>query len=307
MAAAWLLWPAVQATASDTSGCVFVSNDHGDALEEWLRATAGAVRPLAVFHVDAHNDLNVPEGREPLTSPASSAELRRRWQHNSTLLHQLTAGVDLANFQLAAVRAGVVDRIVWVRQSSPGDGAQALHSVHSLRFEDGAFDDDEVYSSTSYDPVAEAAALAQASVHGIGFAFHEVPEHALSQPQLVRQLADLLDAQGYIIDIDLDFFAHGARPDAKPRASRILRPQPSPRRPPPPGAMTHFTYYFRCGSPRSTAVGRAPRPQREPRRRRRRRRRCLPCCRVLAAAARLPAVGRSFLRGGAAGRARGEI
>ena len=221
----WLLWPTVQATAGDTNGCVFVSNDHGDALEEWLRATAGASRPLAVFHVDAHNDLNVPEGREPLTSPASSAELRRRWQHNSTLLHQLTAGVDLANFQLAAVRAGVVDRIVWVRQSSPSDGLgngrahQALHSVHSLRLEDGAFDDDEIYSSTSYDAAAESAALAQASVHGIGFAFHEVPEHALSQPQLVRQLADLLDAQGYLLDIDLDFFAHGAR-HANPRASQ---------------------------------------------------------------------------------------
>ena len=310
MAAAWLLWPAFQATASDTSGCVFVSNDHGDALEEWLRATAGAVRPLAVFHVDAHNDLNVPEGREPLTSPASSAELRRRWQHNSTLLHQLTAGVDLANFQLAAVRAGVVDRIVWVRQSSPGDGAQALHSVHSLRFEDGAFDDDEIYSSTSYDPVAEAAALAQASVHGIGFAFHEVPEHALSQPQLVRQLAGLLDVQGYIIDIDLDFFAHGARPDAKPRASPHPQATALPTTTPTSRRGDSLTKYFRCGSPRSTAVGRAPRPQREPRRRRRRRRRrwrCFPCCRVLTAAARLPAVGRCFLRGGATGRARGEI
>ena len=178
MAAASLLWPAVQATASNTSGCVFVSNDHGDALEEWLRATAGAARPLAVFHVDAHNDLNVPEGREPLTGPASSTELRRRWQHNSTLLHQLTAGVDLANFQLAAVRAGVVDRIVWVRQSSSGDGAHALHSVHSLRLDGGAFEDDEIYSSTSYDAAAEAAALTEASVRGIGFAFHEVPRRS---------------------------------------------------------------------------------------------------------------------------------
>jgi hypothetical protein len=317
MAAAWLLWPPIQATAGDTNGCVFVSNDHGDALEEWLRVTAGATRPLAVFHVDAHNDLNVPEGREPLTSPASSAELRRRWQDNSTLLHQLTAGVDLANFQLASVRAGVVDRIVWVRQSSPGDGAQALHSVHSLRLEDGAFEDDEIYSSKSYDATAEAAALAQASVHGIGFAFHEVPEHALSQPQLVRQLADLLDAQGYLLDIDLDFFAHGARTTRQaPRQPASSGHSPLHDAPPPLGAVTHFTHYFRRGSPRSTAVGRAPRPQREPRRRRRRRRRrrwrwrrprCLPCCRVLTAAARLPAVGRSFLRGGAAGRARGEI
>lgn len=176
--AAWLLWPTVQASAGDTNGCVFVSNDHGDALEEWLRATADAKRPLAVFHVDAHNDLNVPKGREPFTSPASSDELRRRLQQNSTLLRQFTAGVDLANFQLAAVRAGVVDRIVWVRQSSPSDGMRALHSVHSLRIEGDAFEDDEVYSSSSYDPTAEAAALARASVHGIGFAFHEVSEHA---------------------------------------------------------------------------------------------------------------------------------
>lgn len=176
--AAWLLWPTIQASAGDTNGCVFVSNDHGDALEEWLRATADAKRPLAVFHVDAHNDLNVPKGRKPFTSPASSDELRRRLQQNSTLLRQFTAGVDLANFQLAAVRAGVVDRIVWVRQSSPSHGMRALHSVHSLRIEGDAFEDDEVYSSSSYDPTAEAAALARASVHGIGFAFHEVSEHA---------------------------------------------------------------------------------------------------------------------------------
>jgi len=234
MLLAWLLGLTVQGTSSESatgsSGCIFLSNDHGDALEEWLRATSGADQPLAVFHVDAHNDLNVPEGNEPLTSPASSAELRRRWQHNSTLVHQLTAGVDLANFQLTAVRAGVVDRIVWVRQSSAGDRVEVLHSVHSLRLEGSAFDDDEVYLSTSYDASAEAAALQEASEGGIGFSFHEVPEHALSRPEVVQELAALLDAQGYILDIDLDFFCP-RRGSPQPRAVGWPSPQsrPEPR------------------------------------------------------------------------------
>ena len=138
--------------ASSEASCVFVSNDHGDALQEWLRATADAGGPLAVLHIDAHNDLNVPDAdSRVLTSPAAPAELRRRWQLNGTLASELAAAVDLANFQLAAVRAGVVDRIIWVRQSSLGDSSHVLHTVHSLRLKDGGFEDEEVYSSALYD------------------------------------------------------------------------------------------------------------------------------------------------------------
>jgi hypothetical protein len=39
--------------------CSFVSNDHGDALQEWLEATSEIDRPVVVLHVDAHNDLDV--------------------------------------------------------------------------------------------------------------------------------------------------------------------------------------------------------------------------------------------------------
>ena len=107
------LWASTaHVSASSEASCVFVSNDHGDALQEWLRATADAGGPLAVLHIDAHNDLNVPDAdSRVLTSPAAPAELRRRWQLNGTLASELAAAVDLANFQLAAVRFPDIEQL----------------------------------------------------------------------------------------------------------------------------------------------------------------------------------------------------
>jgi hypothetical protein len=50
----WALLPALVG-----GRCAFVSNDHGDALHEWLAATADLTVPAVVLHVDAHNDLDV--------------------------------------------------------------------------------------------------------------------------------------------------------------------------------------------------------------------------------------------------------
>lgn len=54
--------------------CAIVSTDHGGVLEHWLGAARGNGHgtndePLAVLHVDAHADINVPTG-QPLASTA---------------------------------------------------------------------------------------------------------------------------------------------------------------------------------------------------------------------------------------------
>ena len=206
---------ACAAAATTIARCAFVSNDHGDALQEWLHATAEARAPLAVLHIDAHNDLNVPDQQcGALTGNAPPALVRSRWQRNATLAAKITSAVDLANFQLAAVSAGVVDRIVWVRQSVRRGDARALHTVHRLRFDQTtrSFEDEvrmssvgsfagllftlayrqEVFSMTTYDHEAESAALARAAAGGVAFSFHEVPEHELEH---TGGLADLLETK----------------------------------------------------------------------------------------------------------------
>ena len=101
-------------TATTTTTCVWqpcavVVTDHADALEAWVDASTAATidvdvglrggrdtaaAALTVLHIDYHADLNVPSTWIPRG--------------------QLRAGVraaDLASFQLAAVWAGLVDRV----------------------------------------------------------------------------------------------------------------------------------------------------------------------------------------------------
>ena len=190
------MFPALTLTAATArrrsrSSCAdtYVSNDHGDALQEWLRAASASKvsEPLAVFHVDAHNDLNVPDSA--VLSSVQPERFRQHLRHNDTLAQQLSASVDLANFQLAAVHAGLVNRIVWVRQSSSAGEAPVQHGVHRLWFDaaTAAFEDEELTLSAVYDAEAEAAALGRAASEagsgGVGYAFHEVPEHELPSSQ----------------------------------------------------------------------------------------------------------------------------
>ena len=190
----------ILAATPSMSRCVYISDDHGGALREWRAAAEGAgTSQLAVFHVDAHNDLNVPA------------------RHFA----QGHDGVDLANFQLSAVWLGLVSRIVWLRQSDASLAAPSSHTISKLVLapSSGDFQDDPVSLRYTYDPVHEREhALGTPTAHGaVPYAFHEVPEHRLGlffEHSLVRGL--LLNASDYILDIDYDFFVHG---DARPGRS----------------------------------------------------------------------------------------
>jgi hypothetical protein len=83
---------------------VVVCEPHHRALFHWLRAAADGTLPrrgVTVVHLDGHPDLAVP-GRAVAAG----------WPES---VGPVLGAVDIASFQLAAVRIGLVERIVWLR------------------------------------------------------------------------------------------------------------------------------------------------------------------------------------------------
>merc|ERR1719215_665202 len=106
------------------SSCVFICNDHGQALGHWLDTAAMQQHKgsVAVLHVDAHNDLDVPK------DPSAFSDA---WLHNRSARQAISAAADLADYQLHAVWAGLVDRIAWLR---PGD-SESIHSASAIELD----------------------------------------------------------------------------------------------------------------------------------------------------------------------------
>lgn len=99
------LFAAVAASA-DAPIEVVVAGPHDRALAQWIAAVRDGRLPregVTIVHVDAHPDLSLPQGAFPRGFSADTAAI--------------LAKVDIASFQLAAVRLGVVDEIVWLRPS----------------------------------------------------------------------------------------------------------------------------------------------------------------------------------------------
>jgi hypothetical protein len=197
--------------------CIFISDDHGDAIQAWIQSAKSAPEgsssdPMTVLHVDAHNDLNVPASHFSHAVHAGGASI--------------AAAVDLANFQLSAVWAGLISRVVWVRQSDAR--APCSHTVSRLVLaSSGEFEDEPLSLSEDYDQLSERATWAVGGDAGVTYAYHEVPEHHLEafEPAHALVRALLLNASAYIVDIDLDFFVHGdARPGRSPGFARSAFP-----------------------------------------------------------------------------------
>jgi hypothetical protein len=102
LASCALLALAARATAGGTE--VVVTGGHDRALAFWMAAARDGRLPregVTIVHVDAHPDLSVPRGPFP-----------RGWSDDTAAV---MARVNIASFQLAAVRLGLVDEIVWLR------------------------------------------------------------------------------------------------------------------------------------------------------------------------------------------------
>ena len=135
------LAPGARAQATDPLGSaeagpaaveVVVCESHERALFHWLRAADEGRIPrsgVTVVHFDAHPDMAVPVG-----------QFAARWRRQPA---RLVASADIATFQLAAVGAGLVERIVWLRPAwakQLPDGARRFQlgviDTGSLRVDD---------------------------------------------------------------------------------------------------------------------------------------------------------------------------
>ena len=105
-AVATLLACAAPARAGEPADApeVFVAGPHDRALAAWIAASRDGRLPregVTIVHVDAHPDLSLPDG-----------PLARGWPDDA---RDVLARVSIASFQLAAVRIGLVDEIIWLR------------------------------------------------------------------------------------------------------------------------------------------------------------------------------------------------
>lgn len=83
---------------------VVICESHHHVLRFWLQAVREGRLPnekLRVLHFDSHPDMAVPRKFIPNTPPAD--------------VNGLIAKLNIASFQLAAVRLGLVNHIVWLR------------------------------------------------------------------------------------------------------------------------------------------------------------------------------------------------
>lgn len=163
-----------------------ICGPHDHALAYWMAAVQSGRLPregVTVVHIDAHPDLSLP-----------SAPFARGWHDDA---REVLSHTHIANFQLAAVRMGLVDEIIWLRprwaETFP-DGPRT--------FQLGQLANGEL----AVDDPSDHYVLDQ------GYA----PSAALTDTQLVHfRVLPLDDAAGagllaespVILDIDLDTFA----------------------------------------------------------------------------------------------------
>lgn len=161
---------------------------------------------MSVLHIDAHGDLNVPEH-------SALHDLHRGWLWNATQRQAIADSADLANFQQIAAWAGLVDRVIWIRQG----WGPVEHSTLALEYDrtKGAFI--ERLEGIDIDTEVVDVAPQTARLH-----MHEVPEANLLDSSRMcsdqsEELLMHLRARPYILDIDLDFFVQDeAAPDRPP-------------------------------------------------------------------------------------------
>lgn len=165
---------------------VVICGPHDRALVYWMAAVASGRLPregVTVVHVDAHPDLSLPSG-----------PFARGWRNDA---NEVLEHTHIASFQLAAVRMGLVDEIVWLRprwaETFP-DGPRTFQMGEVANGELGVDDESDHY------------------VLDEGYA----PAPALRDTQPVRfrvlpledaAAAGLLAESPLILDIDLDVFA----------------------------------------------------------------------------------------------------
>ncbi len=177
---------------------VAICGPHHRALAHWLSAGQDGTLPrggVTVIHIDAHPDLAVPAGSWPSGWPARPASF--------------VARTDIATFQLAAVRAGLVDEIVWLRPSwarQLADGEYRI-SVGQLASGELRVDDPSDYY------VLDGGWAARTALHDV-----QTLRLRVMTLEAALEAGEPLASGPTILDVDLDVFA-----THNPAADRLRR------------------------------------------------------------------------------------
>lgn len=176
---------------------VVVCGPHDRALAHWIAAVASGRLPregVTIVHIDAHPDLSLPRAPFP-----------RGFRDDA---RAVLAHTHIASFQLAAVRMGFVDEIVWLRprwaETFP-DGPRTFQ-MGELASGQLAVDD-----PSDHYVLDEGWAPSSALRDVQPVRFRVMPLDAAAQQGLVA-------ASPVILDIDLDVFA-----TRNPYADRLRR------------------------------------------------------------------------------------
>jgi len=165
---------------------VVVCETHDRALFHWLKAAEKGLIPKSgntVIHIDAHPDMGVPECHVPI--------------NRSSSIDDLLGCVDISNFQLAAVGAGLVKKIVWLRPPWAEQYPDGHYRFHLGEVDGGDLKVDDKNDYYLFDGMW-------------------APTHKLKKPvEIEFQVLKLdqakvaqLDTPGpFILDIDLDVFS----------------------------------------------------------------------------------------------------
>lgn len=166
---------------------VVVTASHHHVLPYWYRAARRGQLPreaLTVVHLDAHPDLAVPGGSVAPGFPPDD------------FAHQ--ASIDIASFQLAAARAGLVRRVLWLR---PAWADQITDGEHRFRLGTGPGDSLRVDSPLDYYVLNDAYRATSDLRDAVDVELRVLVLEPESDERLVPE------GTPFILDIDLDIFS----------------------------------------------------------------------------------------------------
>jgi|GEM_PF-2385122 len=165
---------------------VIVCGGHDQALAHWLAAAQRGVLPrrgVGILHYDAHPDMGVPD-----------TALSRGWPAD---INDFMAGVNIATFQLAAVRTGLVDRIIWLRPPWAEQFKDGRYAFHLGESADGTL---KVNQDSDYYAANGAWAPLATLRHTTALIF-EVARYDADMARLAPFAGPV------VLDIDLDIFS----------------------------------------------------------------------------------------------------
>lgn len=179
---------------------VVICESHHRALVYWLRAAEAGRLPrqgVEVVHFDAHPDLAIPR-----------VALSRAWPGDP---EALVRELSIASFQLAAFRAGLISRVVWLR---PGFATQIADGEREFLLGVGPDGSLQVSDPSDYwlldGEWSEPAAIRDAT---------RVSLRVLPLEAAAREAP--LASGAVILDIDLDGFATRNPAADRLRAARV--------------------------------------------------------------------------------------